>query len=412
MPPSPAKATVIEGLGTGGLYLTFAGLRLVPALAYAGAVLMDLAFLAALPRIWRRLAAEPFVWLALAFLVYVLVLAGLTGATWRAALSVAHPWLLVVPAWWLAARSDRILVVLGLALAGFVVKSLYVLAAGDLWHWIAGGGRTGLGMSAIPFGLYSATGALGLILLAPRWLAGRARVWRAAGWILVLGLCLQGLIVSQSRNTWLAWAAVSLPLAWWRYRGHGRPALGAGLLAAVLFAALLGLNQQALKNRLGAEWDTARAVLAGDLERIPSDPQSSLGVRAHLYVYALGLAAQRPLFGWGPETSQHLIGRHPRAELHRWTHLHNTYLEILVRLGLVGLALHAAAAWLLVAGMVRARRRGWLPDDLFLFLTGVFAMTALWALTDSRVGHSDWNFYWLLFGGIACSYRLRATGAT
>lgn len=405
-PPGPFLRT-----GLLGLYLTFLSARLVPALAYVGVAVMDLAFLAALPRVWRRLAAEPFVWLAAAFVLYCLALAlappaGPAGQ-WSSVLALLHPWLLVIPAWWLGARLDRILWVLGIALAGFLVKSVYVLVEGDLWGLIAAGQRSGLGMSAIPFGLYSATAALGLLLLAPRLLAGRWRAARVLAWALALALSLEGLILSQSRNTWLAWLLTTLPLLWWRYRGaRGRAVAAAAALVAVLAVALVGANRQAVETRLGAEWDTARAVLQGELERVPSDPESSLGVRAHLYRYAVDLVGRRPWFGWGPASNRALIRQHPNPVLHRWTHLHSTYLEILVRLGLAGALFYAAGAILLLRGLGRARREGRLPRDLHLFLLGVFAMTALWALTDSRLGHADWNFYWLLFGGIACSYRL------
>jgi O-antigen ligase len=103
-----------------------------------------------------------------------------------------------------------------------------------------------------------------------------------------------------------------------------------------------------------------------------------------------------------------LIERDPRPALHQWVDLHNSYLEILVRLGAIGAALFAAGALLTVRALRKAGEAGAVDRGWFWFLAGVLALTAIWSVTDFRMIHTDWRFYWWLFGGIVYTFRLHA----
>ena len=87
-------------------------------------------------------------------------------------------------------------------------------------------------------------------------------------------------------------------------------------------------------------------------------------------------------------------------------HLHNSYLEILLRFGIIGALLLTVAALLLINAVVRAHRAGLIPRDYFLFLLGSFGLVAIWSLFDFRALHADWRAYWLLLAGAAYTFRL------
>jgi O-antigen ligase len=414
------RSPLVELAGIFGLYATAFFARLVPSLAYVGLTVMVLAFLLQLPRIWPQLRRDALFRLVALFTLYLVLLTGWSVVKFPdiAALQVSDAWSLLqtwfflMAAWWFGRRQDRMLLALLLALTGLVIKTVYVLDPEQLAA-IFHGARSGFGMSHISFSLYSATAILGLLVLAPRiWGSMQQRgrfALRLTLWTLCLVLMIEGLIATQSRITWIACVLVFVPVLVIHLRNwlRAHPTLPrsriamVGLLMLVISGGLLLVNADTLRHRLQVERDTAAAILALDLKRIPTDRESSLGVRFHLYQYGFNKWRERPLFGWGPGATKPLIDLQQQKELRDWPHLHNTYLEILLRLGLVGAAFYLAGAWLLLRALLRAHRSGTLAPDLALYLYGVFALTAIWSITDFRMIHADWLFYSLLFGGIA-----------
>lgn len=93
-------------------------------------------------------------------------------------------------------------------------------------------------------------------------------------------------------------------------------------------------------------------------------------------------------------------------------HLHNTYLDLAVRLGLVGLLLAAALPGSLVLGLRRAVRDGLQAPDLLRFLSGALVLTAVWSLFDSRLFTLDFRLYAVLLGGIALGLAVPQRGRT
>lgn len=400
--------------------------RMIPSLAYAGILFMVIGFIGSIPFIWPTLRRDRLFQLLCGFGIYLAVLA--SWAAWRfpetALLQLKDAWsliqllLLLIAAWWLGARESRITTLLLLAMLGFIVKSLYIL---DMTQWLAivqGQLRVGLGMNIVPFGFYCATGVVGLVLMAPRFWgsAHQSTLFglRMAVWVLCLGLLIEGVIVSQSRITWLALILTLPPLLAWSIYGklkrarpeHYKKFVVAGLLATALVTTLVAMNLGTFKHRLMDEWGTVNILLDGDFSNLPYHKESSIGVRVHLTRYGFNKWMERPLFGWGPGSSKWLIEKQDQEELRQWPHLHNTYIEVLVRLGVVGALFFAGILWLMLRTIRRAHQSGRLPTDLYMFLLGVFGMSLVWSVGEFRLVHSDWHFYWLLFGGIAYTYAL------
>jgi O-antigen ligase len=413
-------------LGVAGLYLLAFSLRISTTAAYLGFILMSLMFFLHLRPYWSRISGDPMIAVLLGFSMFLIArtawaimeLPETRGEQLTNAWEFLHLWAFTIVAWWLAGDSRRIHHILWLALASFFIGVAMRLEPATLADLLAGG-RTGFGLATIAFGLYSATAALGLIVFAPRlWGTTRKRPWfiaRAGLWFLLLLLALQGLIVTQSRTTWIAMVLALLPVVVllarrWSRAPHAstltRRAWLLGLGLALL--TVIAINFNTIQQRLGAEADTLSAVTSLDYRNIPSHRMSSMGVRFHLNELGIRKWLERPWFGWGPGSTRYLIGNSENPNLRIWKDLHNSYLEILVRFGLFGFGFFAAAAWLLIKGLYQAHRQQRIPLDTYLFLCGTLIILGLWNLTDFRMIHSDWLFYWLLTGGIAYNYRMHA----
>lgn len=335
-------------------------------------------------------------------------------------------WFFVVVAWWLKGDLRRSGQVLLLALLGlFVGMTFYLFSHGQS---LPSGQRTGFHLKIIAFGLYSSTAILGLSLLAPR-------IWgtkhsppsfalRAALWFIALAVLAQGLIMTQSRGAWLT-ATMVIPavsvVRYWRAGGHkGRSwRLRLGVVGVLILgcATLVLVNFSAVTTRLVQEREMFGAAWRGDLDAVPT---VGFGVRVHAFRFGVLRWLERPLFGWGPGSTEYLIGRSglPQLRHSEWVeggwregrawldHLHNTYLEILVRFGLVGAFLMLSVLGLLVRSLLVAHREGRVPLDYAWFLAGALGLMGIWSLSDFRLLHPDWRSYWILMGGIMGTFRM------
>lgn len=152
-------------------------------------------------------------------------------------------------------------------------------------------------------------------------------------------------------------------------------------------------------------------ILEGHYQNLP---RTSIGYRLDVQRFGFEQWLKRPVFGWGPRTSKYLIEHSGRPELLHpvkrgviWiSHLHNTYLEILVAFGLCGAVILMAAVALLVDSVRHGRRAGCISPDLALFLYGSLGLLALWSIFNFRVLHTDERAYWLLLAGMLYTFRL------
>jgi O-antigen ligase len=177
---------------------------------------------------------------------------------------------------------------------------------------------------------------------------------------------------------------------------------GAVLLLAVAAATQIDL----VRERLQAEREVVAQIRAGEWDAIGYSP---IGIRVHLFTYGVDRWLERPWLGWGPGALPALLDILPDARLHQQD-LHNLYLDMLVRVGLLG-SLPLAIGLLLVlrsaARMVRQRR---VPTDLALVLLGGIGLHLILALSNMRGLNVDWRHVWMLFAGALASFALFAPG--
>lgn len=382
-------------------------------------------------RFWRSLRASPTAWVIVLLLFYIL-LRGLAASIENPQYLHYHlkdGWELmllcgfVFIGWLLRGDQRRVFLALAIALLGFWVGRLEHFP----WNEAFQGGqwwttRIKLGLpSEIGFGIYTAAASIGLVLLAPRIWSLADRSWQhlliVICWALFLLLSVQGLIMAQSRAVWLAVALLvcTLPVAYLLFmrRSHWHKVIG--IMACVV--ALLGIfayaNQGALSMRFSEEIDTTLQMLAGDFDEIEAIDQQgeikSMGIRYHMLLFGIEHWQENPWFGLGPGISKPLIKEHWVASK-TFNHLHNNYLEMLLRLGIVGTGLIFAMLALIVHGSWRAYRKQRLDADLFLFLIAALVLPLLVSFASFRMLHTDWRYYWFLVGGTLYGFALLSSG--
>ncbi|WP_177202053.1 O-antigen ligase family protein [Hydrogenimonas thermophila] len=155
-------------------------------------------------------------------------------------------------------------------------------------------------------------------------------------------------------------------------------------------------------SKLTSESKTWQAILSMDLENIP---KTSIGLRIHMWHYAIQLWLQHPLLGHGLNIT-HLTSNIP-AEMgfKGFANLHNAYLEILARTGLIGLIFYISALFITLKAVFKAYTQHYIPLFLFIFFIEILL---IFLFNNVSVGFIFFQHGWqyiVLFGGIAYSYR-------
>jgi O-antigen ligase len=186
------------------------------------------------------------------------------------------------------------------------------------------------------------------------------------------------LYANNSRAAWLNIAALLLfgvmASAW--NKGRIRPfklALTVLCVAAVLwFAAQFQLKQGLLQ-----AWNEWRAASAGVQEA------SSLGLRYTMYQGAWQAFLQSPWFGVGAGSVQGVVApltSHPNI-IAAFSHVHNQFLQVMVELGLLGLAVYASFLGMLL----RTAKQAWRVDqtrNAALLIAGLVVLAVLNGLSN------------------------------
>jgi O-antigen ligase len=410
----------IDRLRRLGLDVTALALFSAPAGVSIGLGLVALAFFLLLARrpAWPLSAG---VVVAVGFCLYALALGlfgSYPGGTLAGRMEAAAQWaqlLVFVPvAYLLAGDQSRLLRLLGLALHGLILGALWRL---DWALLLADPGgfletRPGFGFPANVAALFTGTALLGLVVLRRRWWQGPGP-WapRLGLWWLATLLVAQGFLLSLSRGAWLALALTAVLGLVSSARGSGlrmplRLLLPMGAVALVVALLYAG----AMAERIASEWGAVQAMVAGDIDYAPD---SSLSQRWHAQRFGITAWLEHPWLGWGPGAAKALLAASddPSVMLIDYgpiEHLHNTYLEVLVQLGLVGLVLWLGLFGLLVRSVSKARANRQVDRDVARFLVLALLYLMFWNLFDFHAMHQSWRAYWAVLAGAALSVGLFA----
>ena len=318
--------------------------------------------------------------------------------------------------WWLKAELRRINLILLLALTGQLLGILRFAKSDDVIHFHTDW-QTGFQMTPASSGLISANAILGMIIFMPRIIAGirhsQYMGFQLTAWLVAGYLSLFALISSQSRGTWLGFLILLPIVLGLRYLCPSRSICISKrrvLVFTWLFFALLSAavshNWDALSRRTAHDAEVVSLVLQGQTSELPD---SSFSSRYHVQIFGIEKWLERPLMGWGTASSRILLSGSGRFELYnnqfdQWmAHMHNAYLEILVRFGAVGAIFFIVLIGLALRPVIKARQEGQLPFDYYLFILGSLALTAIWGLS-SHFFEEGWRNYWLILMGIAYTF--------
>jgi O-antigen ligase len=408
-----------------GFFMFSFCLLLSTSAATLGLSLMVLAFICHFPRSWMTARKDPILRLGLLFLAYLVfhltrVVKG-SPAPMAEQLDASWAWLslwgFVFVSWWTENRPDRMNKALGLSFSGFLIRIAYDLAfefsTADLALFFQGI-RTGLHYSINAAGLYTATAVWGLILALPGLFHIKSpAVLREGGgliWLTGMGVMLNFCLITQSLSALISLAAVScvmLPLWLWLKKPARISRISKRALAACFFLALvLGaagfFYGKTIIGRALVESGTVLSVLTGR-SQLPED--SSLALRLDMWQLGWQKFREKPVFGWGPGTSviQRCAQGQDLERIRGYTHLHNTYLVILVRLGLIGALFYVAGGYFFIRSLFRSFRRRLMPEPQLLFFSGALFLIALSGMASFHVTDVDYRFFCLLLAGLAYS---------
>jgi O-antigen ligase len=192
---------------------------------------------------------------------------------------------------------------------------------------------------------------------------------------------LLGLIYSASRGAVVAFLAALLVMLvlWLRDRRDNLFSwrrIGAGA-AAVAVLAFVIVSGPVAKRDPQAQGEIGRILEQGVGQYVPQE-YSSIGTRVVIWREGTRLWLEKPWFGHGPgPTEAFLAELKSRYRLFDSFDFENTYLELLVRIGLVGTLFFAFHLLLCGQSLRRGLIAGWYPPDAGRFLLlacGIFGV--------------------------------------
>ena len=410
-----AAHPALEQAGLVGLAIYALMLTVSKDLCYVGEWLMLLALAASWPLARDRLLRDGIFRLFLVWSAY-LALSCVVGTHWVPGsfgdqAMVAKRWVklgfIVLVAWWLGGdwRAIRRLY-FALFLAFALVMLPYFLYP---LYWDKGlsGGRLRFGMNPQRSALFFATALLGLLFLARDVWGDRLERHfrqRVALWGLAILLMTMGLLFTQTRGAWIAVVTglgASLPML---LIGRAAPAHRgwtiAGGAVGLLLVVVIGAGQWThIANRFSEENPVFTALQSGPWQEVPN---TSLGRRIHLWHWGWTTWQESPWLGVGVDSVRPLAAASdlPRQlDGFEIPHLHNSWLELLVSTGGVGVGLFIAFALLAARGGWWAYRAGRLPGRFLLMQWAVFVMFLVANFSEAHI--TKWIFwpYLALFWG-------------
>lgn len=416
----PTAQRASDWIGIAGLY-SFA-LCAIASISGAniGLTLMTLALVMQFPAFWRRAHNSPLVWLILACLAYAAISATVAGSvlpdTANHQLNQLNKWgplvLVIVVAWWLKDDPRRLHVALLLFATGVVIRMAMYFPWKHAGAVLQGkDGFLDFGLWHTSFSTYLGTIVIASAVFAPRLLKWTTRSYLRIGLLALLIavalLAMEVILLEKSRGAWIAIAVTFPPLLFLyvrslksRRRAPSRRYVTLAVVAVLAFLSIAVLLQKGwLSQRAFSEKQTWHDILEGDLAQVP---HTSIGTRIYLYRFGFEHWLEKPWFGWGTGSEDHLMELAGyRPDVYMPPHFHNIVLEALVRFGVVGFALGAAIVWMVYRSLWLLYHRGRLAPDWYYFLMGMLAFNLVWGMFDIRVIRWDYRDYFLLLFGAA-----------
>ena len=313
---------------------------------------------------------------------------------------LARHFIFFIFAFWIAASTRNIFVFWALALTGL---GMTPWAMGEGFREIA----AGLSGVRIDFniqnsqhtGVLFGAGLLGLIVFSKRLLfSGKLLILRCFIWLFTTLFFAFVVFSSQTRSVFLAltllFVVFGLPYLYrlfmdddfGAFRHVSKRVTFIGLMFG--FIVVVVFLSDGVVLRIKDSLIDIQRLFSGNLDALASEP---IRVRIQSWRAALEWILQRPFIGWGGNGGG-LVMRHTewlQAYTHgHFGHLHNTYFEMTVRYGLLGVGLYVSLLFWLMKRSYLAWENQVLPTDFFMFFVLFFVF---WGIVNF---FESYMFYW------------------
>ncbi|MCW8354468.1 O-antigen ligase family protein [Marinomonas pontica] len=348
-----------------------------------------------------------FIWAALIFQFISWALSVYVTPEWAREtpqLDKITRWFTFIPlAWWVAQRKNAIWLIWGSAALGILISP-----------WVTGEGIPeiirGLNGERVFFGLrqeqhtslFFGIILIGLLCFARKILS--INKWLTIPLVLTILYCLLVIYINSSRQAWLALLLTAFFMAsYFTIKRFNRATGKQKIITVSLFiAGVLGLggmvtSNDTMVNRVMQEKEALTAIATLDFDDVP---YSSFGIRLHSWVAATDFIKEKPIFGWG-SNGRTLVMRHtewlPDWVQYGFGHLHNTYIEMLVNFGIVGLVFYLFMWVYMTKSLFKEIHRGTIERSI-----GYFYMSFLcfWSIMNCFEAYQNfWTgvFYFTVF---------------
>ncbi|MGO2233636.1 MAG: O-antigen ligase family protein [Marinomonas sp.] len=339
-----------------------------------------------------------FVWIAILFQLISWGLSQYVTPEWAESspkLDKITRWFVFIPlAWWVAQYKNATWLVWGCAALGILVSP-----------WVTGDGLDeiirGINGQRIDFGIRNAQHTalyFGSILVGlccfTKPLFKKYKLSIIPITFLII-YCLLVIYVNESRQAWLALIvtllAISTHLVIKKLKKSSRKqqlaVMGIFLIGLATLSSIL-INSEKIVNRVMEEKQTISVVIAMDFKNVP---YSSFGIRLHSWMAATDFIKEKPIFGWG-SNGKSLVMSHSES-LPEWVkkdfgHLHNSYLEILVNYGLVGIFFYFSI-WVVIGKILfKEIKSGRIEKEIGYLFTSIFCF---WTIMNC---FESYQFFW------------------
>ena len=260
-------------------------------------------------------------------------------------------YLFIPIAWWLGGNNRTIAFFLGTALIGFFFACLQDPDFIQHMARIFDGGRVDFGiLNAQHVALFFSLGLIGCLSYFPDAIKNKSMMRRIGftAFLTIAGaLCAIGIIGTQTRAAFLGLLTaliIYLMISMYQFvriktANRNIKAVITTLAAIIITASLnYSFNDNPTK-RVVSEKNTISSITAGDWENIP---YTSIGVRVNTWLQAMEWIADKPLIGYGGKVRTDIIQqstKHPDWVKSQFGHFHNSFIEIMLGSGLLGLFL-------------------------------------------------------------------------
>lgn len=259
--------------------------------------------------------------------------------------------------------------------------------------------RYGFKHSINHFALFIGTTLIGAIVFGSQTLVKSQRYLFILS-VVVASLSTLLLIKTQTRMAWIAILLVILFIFLISYffnnaKGIKRPEIASTIFILLPCILVIIFLNPVIEKRLNTKESVIRHNVAST--------DHSINSRVELLKFGYSKWLEKPIFGHGPLPSRILVSELGNTYISERAHLHNTYLEVMVSWGIVGLLLCGITISLLLKTVFFILLKNNNSSIYCLFFLSSMLYWLLWSAAEFNVYRGAGQYYWLILAGLGYS---------